>query len=613
MATAALTASLLNVKAENLTLFVHHKSGIDPILYAEIDSIRFSHIGIDSIECSAPVVQEIWTTDSIYRYNISDVLSTSFEAPATVAHENAINLAGELAQYIEGVDKNEWGDPILRLSPSTPGHLIPQSDQYLYQLNGSDKLPDGFAAEVGYVNGTDIECYDAEISEIFETLVFDSQSSFDTEPATRSTGDDNDGVTIETGWIAAANTYPYGSSVTIQMTEELRDIPVGPEKPKITSKIRMRPQVNIWAGVYLLGGKRNADGTWDQLPVETHKVVTTVKTPVEAHVDGRASIDAEHSFGGDKKLTFTKPFGLGRSFTVTFSGTMKLKGKMGLDYDYTAEYHAKSAVTTVINENLAATNGVFNNKVVNAPRHLLDASMEGTLSLSASLTATLSNLADSLKSVSSTFVYGTKLDGKALYLTSQLDEAETNNALYRRITNSGVKASPIETASASSKFGSKTLKAKSDAKPTEATTFYAVPVFKSPSYNNGEMTFDVEGAAMKSCKSRLGLATLNNDKLKGRISTSAVWPGSSKLIGNISADFTSGDIIYPTASLCDKTILGAPSYPDNNRTLSPVVWTNSGNGVRVICGMPVIAKASNGKTCVYVGNIITLPKPEKKD
>lgn len=601
--------------AENRTLFVHHATGIDPILYAEIDSIRFSSIDVDSVVCNIPVTQEIWTNDTVYRYNIADIISTSFEAPATVARKEAVNLEGELAQYIEGLETNEWGDLYLKLSPSTPANLIPEEDQYLYQLNASEKLPNGFAGQVGYVNGTQIECYDAELSDIFDTLVWDNCTSVETEAAaaakSRADGD-ADGVSVETGWLAAVNTYPYGPSVVTQMTDELRDIPAGPAEPRITSKIRVRPTVNMWAGLYLLGGKRGDDGEWEELPTESHKIVTTVSTPVEAHVDGRASIDTEHTLGTDNKITITRPFGLGRSFTVTFTGTMKLKGQMGLVYDYKAEYKAKSTVNAVADENSVAMNGRFDNVVINAPVHQLDASMQGSLSLSASITTTLTNITDSLKSLSSTFVYGTKLDGKALYLTSQLEEAETNDALHRRITAHGVKASPVESATATSKFGQETLKLKSEAKPSEATTFYALPLFESPQYSNGEMNYSVSGAAMKGIKSQLGLALLNRDSVKKRIGTQSVWPGAKNLIGDITADFSNGDAIYPTATLCDRTILCSPSYPDNNSVLSPVIWSGGGHGVRVICGTPIVAKASNGKTCVYVGNIITLPKSKKK-
>lgn len=610
---AVFTASMSALHADNHTLFVHHSNGITPILYAEIDSICFSSIGVDSVVCPSKVVQEIWTTDSVYRYNIADITSTSFEAPATVAREGSVNLEEELAPYIDGLDSGDDGETVLVLTSSVPEHLIPEKGRYLYQLNCSEKLPYGFAGIVTDVSGTRIEYADAEIRDIFDSLAWDAQSVVETEPLPVAQNDDVDGVKIETGWLAAVNTYPYGESVIAQMTDELRDIPAGPEEPRVRSKIRVRPSVSISAGIYLFGGKRDVDGEWIEQPYEIHRMSTSLSTPVEIHVDGRASVDAEHSFGSDRKLTFSRPLGLGRMFSVSFSGTMKLKGKMGLDYDYKAAYNAKSFASTMVSDDLAAIKGSFINNVLEVPQHLLDASMEGVLTLSASITATFSNPSDSLKSMSSTFVFGSSLDGKALYLTSQLDEAATNNALYRRITNLGVKASPIETVTASSRYGSETLKAKSTTKPTASTVFYAVPLFKSPSYSNGVMTYGVEGQAMKGHSSRLGLALFDSNGSMQEISTMSVWPGASNLVGNVAADFTKSDIIYPTATLCGKTVLGAPAYPDNNRSLSPLLWTLNNQGTRIVCGMPVVSKAANGKTAIYVGNIITLPKPKKKN
>lgn len=139
-------AIALSLSAANRTLFVHHTAGVDPILYAEIEQIRFSYIDLDSVECSYPVVQEIWTVDSVYRYAIADILSTSFEAPATEARDNAIDLSGELASYIIGTRTDEDGILKINLSTSTPARLMPQEGDCLYQLSPSEWLPYGLAA-----------------------------------------------------------------------------------------------------------------------------------------------------------------------------------------------------------------------------------------------------------------------------------------------------------------------------------------------------------------------------------------------------------------------------------------------------------------------------------
>lgn len=608
--TAVVLTAALKLTAENRTLFVSHAGGIDPILYAEVDSIRFSPIGIDSVMNTIPVVQEIWTPDTVYRYNIADIISVSFEAPATKANERAIDLSNGIAQYIEETGTTEWRESFIRLSTSTPEHLIPAYGQYIYQLKGSDKLPYGVAGQISRIDNHTLYYYDAKLRDIFDTLIWDAESDYTPDEALgRSSSEE-----INPGWLAAEIKYPYGSSVVIDMTDELRDIPVGPAEACIKSKIRIRPRISMAAGIYMLGGERGDDGEWITPPVETHKITSRLHARIEAHADGRASVDAEHNLGGDKRVSFKTPMGLGRYFNVSFTGTMKLKGLMGLNYDYSAEYRSASVSTVLTDRDkqIATMGNTFTNKVIQAPVHLLDASMEGSLSLSATISASLTNVTDSLKSVTNTYVYGSKLDGKALYLTSQLEEAETNDALYRRITNAGIKAIPIETVSASSKYGSITLKGKSDIKPSEATTYYAVPLFKSPLYSNGEMSYDIEGKSMNDHKSNLGFAIVNNNNITNRVATQAIWPGAQKLIGQVSADFKADDTVYPTATLSGHTILCAPPYPDNNQVLSPLISANKTNGIRIVCGATALGSANNGKTQVYIGNIVTVPKSKDK-
>ena len=64
--------------AQNRTMFVHHNGDIDLFFFAEIDSIRYSSIDVDSSQWSdMPIVQEIWTADSVYRYRMEEIDSVT--------------------------------------------------------------------------------------------------------------------------------------------------------------------------------------------------------------------------------------------------------------------------------------------------------------------------------------------------------------------------------------------------------------------------------------------------------------------------------------------------------------------------------------------------------
>lgn len=81
----AILTAFLAAGSGGKTMYVHHSNGVDPIFFAEIDSIRFSSIGLDSLNLPLPTVQEIWTPDSVYRYNTADVDSVTFGALPPIA------------------------------------------------------------------------------------------------------------------------------------------------------------------------------------------------------------------------------------------------------------------------------------------------------------------------------------------------------------------------------------------------------------------------------------------------------------------------------------------------------------------------------------------------
>ena len=109
----------LTVSAENKTMFVHHGGEIEPFFFSEIDSMRYSPVDIDSTLTSAPVVHEIWTPDSTYRYRLADIDSITFQSPATVARPDAVDLAA-LAEYIVG---EKTDDGLSRRAASQSGRM----------------------------------------------------------------------------------------------------------------------------------------------------------------------------------------------------------------------------------------------------------------------------------------------------------------------------------------------------------------------------------------------------------------------------------------------------------------------------------------------------------
>lgn len=87
-------ACLCGAMAQNNAINIYRTDGdVNTFLKANIDSIRWSHIGIDSIFYNNYVVQEIWTPDSVYRIPIETIESICFVTRCPDGnHPHAIDL-----------------------------------------------------------------------------------------------------------------------------------------------------------------------------------------------------------------------------------------------------------------------------------------------------------------------------------------------------------------------------------------------------------------------------------------------------------------------------------------------------------------------------------------
>ena len=597
----AILTAFLAAGSGGKTMYVHHSNGVDPIFFAEIDSIRFSSIGLDSLNLPLPTVQEIWTPDSVYRYNTADVDSVTFGALPPIAVPEAIDLAGELGDYIEKIEYSDY-DLRINLSPETPDKLRPSDGALLYRIEPCDIMPDGVAVRVLYSYDNTLYCEDVDLSEIFTRLTWDNTVDIEFEDEEIvAKASPKAGTADQVPWLAAKNDYPDLISGAITMTDELRDIPAGPEHGKIDSKIRVQPIIRFSAGAYILPGMKT-------MQQRTH---LSVKANVEAEANGRCITEGEFKIGSDKKITQSRSLGLGQKYSVVFNGTLTVKGKIGLDYKFAASYLSTVSNTlTPETDELAIFESRTTHKVLREPNHELDASMDGKLGLSASITVTAVNLADSVKSISSTVAYGSTLSGSALFLNSDLEKAKTDNVLYQRITATGIKAQPVESVTASAKYSSISFKSKSTVKPSPAVTFYAVPKFGYPQRDpaDNSVMFETSGVCMKGRDSSMGTAVKNSKNEFEFVESSAVWPASSIVRSEKGIKLEEGENLYPTVTLNDTRILAAPSYPTVANNIYPVISTGESGNVRITSGIPIIGTASTSSTIVTVGNIFPCPK-----
>lgn len=167
-----LIISLGSISSQNLTsaFFVYHNNTA-PILffYEDIDSIRQSHIDLDSIEHPEFVVTEFWTADSVHRIPIASIDSISFTTPSEIRKPNSVEITNQQLQYLVNVDSLT-----LKFLPSTPQQILPKIGEKLTYLNTTNLLPNGFIGQVNSIikkdDGIFIYCDSIDVSDAFSRL-----------------------------------------------------------------------------------------------------------------------------------------------------------------------------------------------------------------------------------------------------------------------------------------------------------------------------------------------------------------------------------------------------------------------------------------------------------
>ena len=591
-------AVALTICAKNRTMFVHHHGQIDPFFFSEIDSMRYSPIDLDSTLTSAALVHEIWTPDSTYRYRVAEIDSVTFQSPAAVARPNTRSLA-DLEDFITGENTDDGLS--LTLLPSTPATLLPKAGECIYLEKPTQALPAGFAGRVKTVESNAgaivLKCESVELHEIFSRLAWVGENSFKAdesqqpEMATKS---------VLTPWLVSRLNYPDLIEGAYIMTDELRDIPAGPEQAKISGRVAVHPSVSCLMGSYILPQPNGET-------MKVRRMRSEVTAGVRASAEGRGITEKKMTVGTNEKISLKLPMGFGQTVALTYKATMAVKGTIGVDYDFSGSYRS-SAVSKIVYDDMwnMGMESEFTHLATDAISHSLSASMDGELTLNGSLSLTMTQSGDSLKSVTHTYVYGSALKGSALFLNSQIDKAADNNELYRNLT-SGITAKPLQSIVGTAKYSIHTLKTSAKLAKSDSIKFYAVPRLNMNKYDSGTraISYNVSGTPMKFAASRLGIAVQNQEGTLRRSISENVWPSQCGKTFEMPTDYDASKdaAIYPTVTLpSGETILAAPKYPRAANEMFPVAATLESNGLRLTMGVPIIGSGAENGVSVHVGN-----------
>lgn len=163
-----LLSVICGAMAQNDAMYVYRNDGIiNAFLKADVDSMRYSQLDLDSVLHNNYVVQEVWAVDSVYRIPLEKIDSVSFDTPPTVYKKDARVIDDEMLNYITGVDFLT-----LFFKLDTPKELVPSLNDKLIFMDVTDVLPHGFMGQVADVQyGSEsivVTCNALSITDVLE-------------------------------------------------------------------------------------------------------------------------------------------------------------------------------------------------------------------------------------------------------------------------------------------------------------------------------------------------------------------------------------------------------------------------------------------------------------
>lgn len=148
--------------------YIYRNDGIIHTFFtANIDSMTCSTMDVDSIEHGEFVVQEVYTSDSVYRIPMETIDSVSFVTPETKYRPGVKVLEGDLKEYIVSRDSLT-----LLFRTDTPVGFLPVVGDKLVSTVADDVLGSAFLGQVERVvpqeKGIEVICVPVDLMEVFD-------------------------------------------------------------------------------------------------------------------------------------------------------------------------------------------------------------------------------------------------------------------------------------------------------------------------------------------------------------------------------------------------------------------------------------------------------------
>ena len=139
-------------------------------LNKDIEKITFSCIDTLGVEHDDIVVQEVWTSDSVYRIPLETIDSIGFRAPAPEYQDNVFHVTVQHLPYVTNVDQLS-----ITFSSDLPSNMRPQVGMVITSDTFEEPLSNGFAGKIIDIkedgSSLSIICETATVTDVFKKLV----------------------------------------------------------------------------------------------------------------------------------------------------------------------------------------------------------------------------------------------------------------------------------------------------------------------------------------------------------------------------------------------------------------------------------------------------------
>lgn len=167
---ASFTAPAFSQSSQHALYNYRNDGDFNAWLNKDVEKITFSRIDPLGVEHDDIVVQEVWTSDSVFRIPLEAIDSIGFRAPAPEYQDNVFHVTVQHLPYVTNVDQLS-----ITFSSNLPANMRPQVGMVITSDTFEEPLSNGFAGKIIDIiedgSSLNVICETATVTDVFKKLV----------------------------------------------------------------------------------------------------------------------------------------------------------------------------------------------------------------------------------------------------------------------------------------------------------------------------------------------------------------------------------------------------------------------------------------------------------